>query len=153
LEVQQLTQYILLESNRFLNVKQQSLITLANGIHQGVQKRVQHAKERFLSVQFQVQHQTRNQLSIHHQVLQNQETRLKPQVLFLLDKEVQKVNQIEEKVQFLDPIHVLKRGYSITRMNGKAIDEKSIIELDAHIETETVQGTISAKVTSISRNA
>ncbi len=153
LEVQQLTQYILLESNRFLNVKQQSLITLANGIHQGVQKRVQHAKERFLSVQFQVQHQTRNQLSIHHQVLQNQETRLKPQVLFLLDKEVQKVNQIEEKVQFLDPIHVLKRGYSITRMNGKAIDEKSIIELDAHIETETIQGTISAKVTSISRNA
>ena len=88
-----------------------------------------------------------------HQVLQNQETRLKPQVLFLLDKEVQKVNQIEEKVQFLDPIHVLKRGYSITRMNGKAIDEKSIIELDAHIETETIQGTISAKVTSISRNA
>jgi exodeoxyribonuclease VII large subunit len=153
LEVQQLTQYILLESNRFLNVKQQSLITLANGIHQGVQKRVQNAKERFMSVQFQVQHQTRNQLSIHHQVLQNQETRLKPQVLFLLDKEVQKVNQIEEKVQFLDPLHVLKRGYSITRMNGKAIDEKSIIELDAHIETETVQGTISAKVTSISRNA
>jgi len=153
LEVQQLAQYILLESNRFLNVKRQSLIALANGMHQGVQKRVQNAKERFMSVQFQVQHQTRNQLSIHHQVLQNQETRLKPQVLFLLDKEVQKVTQIEEKVQFLDPIHVLKRGYSITRINGKAIDEKSTIDIDTHIETETIQGTISAKVTSVSRNA
>ncbi len=153
LEVQQLAQYILLESNRFLNVKRQSLIALANGMHQGVQKRVQNAKERFMSVQFQVQHRTRNQLSIHHQVLQNQETRLKPQVLFLLDKEVQKVKQIEEKVQFLDPIHVLKRGYSITRINGKAIDEKSTIDIDTHIETETIQGTISAKVTSVSRNA
>jgi exodeoxyribonuclease VII large subunit len=148
-----LAQYILLESNRFLNVKRQSLIALANGIHQGVQKRVQHAKERFLSVQFQVQHQSRNQLSVHHQSLQNQETRLKPQVLFYIDKEVQKVNQIEEKVQFLDPIHVLKRGYSITRINGKAIDEKSIIDIDTAIETETFQGTISAKVTSVSRNS
>jgi len=153
LEVQQMTHYILLESNRFLNMKQQSLIALANGIHQGVQKRVQHAKERFLSVQFQVQHQYRNQLSVHHQALQNQETRLKPQVLFYLDRETQKVNQIEEKVQFLDPIHVLKRGYSITRINGKAIDEKSIIDIDAAIETETIQGIISAKVTAVSRNS
>jgi exodeoxyribonuclease VII large subunit len=153
LEVQQMTHYILMESHRFLNFKRQSLIALANGIHQGVQKRVQHAKERFLSVQFQVQHQSRNQLSVHHQALQNQETQLKPQVLFYIDKEVQKVNQIEEKVQFLDPIHVLKRGFSITRINGKAIDEKSIIDIDTAIETETIQGTISAKVTSVSRNS
>jgi exodeoxyribonuclease VII large subunit len=66
-----------------------------------------------------------------------------------LEKEEQKVQQFEEKVQFLDPIHVLKRGYSITRINGKAIDEHARIEIDTEIETQTIQGTISAKVTSI----
>jgi exodeoxyribonuclease VII large subunit len=76
---------------------------------------------------------------------------LKPQVLFFLEKEEQKVQQLEEKVQFLDPIHVLKRGYSITRINGKAIDEHVLIPVDAELETQTVQGTISSKVTSVSR--
>jgi exodeoxyribonuclease VII large subunit len=63
------------------------------------------------------------------------------------------LSQIEEKVKFLDPIHVLKRGYSITRINGKAIDENAIIQVDTEIVTQTIQGSISAKVTAISRNS
>jgi exodeoxyribonuclease VII large subunit len=151
LEIQQLTQQLSLESERLLAMKQQKLVAQANGLTQVVQRRVRNAKERFLSLQFQVQHQSRSQLAKHQQLIENQETLLKPHVHFFLDKQVHKLHQLEEKVHFLDPIHVLKRGYSITRINGKAIDEKSIIEIDAHIETETIQGTISSKVTSVSR--
>jgi exodeoxyribonuclease VII large subunit len=149
LEIEQLTKQLALESERLLVMKNQKLVAQANGLTQVVQRRVRTAKERFLSLQFQVQHQSRSQLTKHQQSIENQETRLKPQVLFFLDKEVQKVQQLEEKVQFLDPIHVLKRGYSITRINGKAIDEHALIEIDTEIETQTIQGTISAKVTSI----
>jgi exodeoxyribonuclease VII large subunit len=149
LEIEQLTKQLSLESERLLVMKNQKLVAQANGLTQVVQRRVRTAKERFLSLQFQVQHQSRSQLTKHQQSIENQETRLKPQVLFFLDKEVQKVQQLEEKVQFLDPIHVLKRGYSITRINGKAIDEHALIEIDTEIETQTIQGTISAKVTSI----
>jgi exodeoxyribonuclease VII large subunit len=149
LEIEQLTKQLSLESERLLVMKNQKLVAQANGLTQVVQRRVRTAKERFLSLQFQVQHQSRSQLTKHQQSIENQETRLKPQVLFFLDKEAQKVQQLEEKVQFLDPIHVLKRGYSITRINGKAIDEHARIEIDTEIETQTIQGTISAKVTSI----
>jgi exodeoxyribonuclease VII large subunit len=149
LEIEQLTKQLSLESERLLVMKNQKLVAQANGLTQVVQRRVRTAKERFLSLQFQVQHQSRSQLTKHQQSIENQETRLKPQVLFFLDKEVQKVQQLEEKVQFLDPIHVLKRGYSITRINGKAIDEHALIEIDTEIETQTIQGIISAKVTSI----
>lgn len=148
-EIEQLTKQLSLESERLLVMKNQKLVAQANGLTQVVQRRVRTAKERFLSLQFQVQHQSRSQLTKHQQSIENQETRLKPQVLFFLDKEAQKVQQLEEKVQFLDPIHVLKRGYSITRINGKAIDEYALIEIDTEIETQTIQGTISAKVTSI----
>ena len=149
LDIQQLTKQLSLESERLLAIKNQKLVAQANGLIQVVQKRVRNAKERFLSLQFQVQHQSRSQLTKHQQSIENQEMRLKPQVLFFLEKEEQKVYQLEEKVQFLDPIHVLKRGYSITRINGKAIDEHVLIEIDADIETQTIQGTISSKVTSI----
>ena len=151
LEIEQLTKQLSLESERLLVMKNQKLVAQANGLTQVVQRRVRTAKERFLSLQFQVQHQSRSQLTKHQQSIENQETRLKPQVLFFLDKEVQKVQQLEEKVQFLDPIHVLKRGYSITRIKGKAIDEHVLIPVDAELETQTVQGTISSKVTSVSR--
>jgi exodeoxyribonuclease VII large subunit len=134
-------------------MKHQKLVARANGLTQVVQKRVRNAKERFLSLQFQVQYQSRSQLVKHQQSIENQETRLKPQVQFFLEKQAQKVQQLEEKVHFLDPIHVLKRGYSITRINGKAIDENVLIPVDAELETQTVQGTISSKVTSISGNS
>lgn len=151
LEIQQLTQQLFLESERLLAMKHQKLVARANGLTQVVQKRVRNAKERFLSLQFQVQHQSRSQLVKHQQSIENQETRLKPQVQFFLEKQAQKLQQLEEKVHFLDPIHVLKRGYSITRINGKAIDEHVLIPVDAELETQTVQGTISSKVTSVSR--
>ncbi len=153
LEIEKLMKQLSLESERLLAMKQLKLIAQANGLTQLVQKRVRTAKERFLSLQFQVQHQSRSQLAKHQQSIENKETRLKPQVQFFLEKEVQKIQQIEEKVQFLDPIHVLKRGYSITRVKGKAIDGNALIEVDTEIETQTIQGTITAKVTSISRNS
>ncbi|MEN9988372.1 MAG: exodeoxyribonuclease large subunit [Bacteroidota bacterium] len=153
LEIEKLMKQLSLESERLLAMKQLKLIAQANGLTQLVQKRVRNAKERFLSLQFQVQHQSRSQLVKHQQSIENQETRLKPQVQFFLEKEDQKIVQLEEKVHFLDPIHVLKRGYSITRINGKAIDEKVLIPVDAELETQTVQGTISSKVTSVLSNS
>jgi exodeoxyribonuclease VII large subunit len=153
LDINQLAKKLLLTSEQLLSFKNQKLIALANGLGQVVQKRLQNANERFLSLQFQVQHQSSSQLRKHEQCIQNQEIRLKPQLQFFLKKETQNLNQLAEKVQFLDPIHVLKRGYSITRINGKAIDEHAVIHVDTEIETQTIQGTFSAKVTSISRNA
>ena len=153
LEIEKLLKQLSLESERLLSMKQLKLIAQVNGLSQLVQKRIRNAKERFLSLQFKVQHQSRSQLAQHQQAIENKETRLKPQVQFFLEKEVQKIQQVEEKVQFLDPIHVLKRGYSITRIKGKAIDGNALIEVDSEIETQTIQGTFSAKVTSISRNA
>jgi exodeoxyribonuclease VII large subunit len=153
LDVTQLATKIFHSSEHLLSLKNQKLIALANGLSQVVQKRLQNANERFLSLQFQVQHQSSNHLTKHEQSILNQETRLKPQLQFFLEKETQKLKQFEEKVHFLDPIHVLKRGYSITRINGKAIDENAIIHVDTEIETQTIQGTISAKVTAVSKNA
>ena len=153
LEIEKLMKQLSLESERLLATRHLKLIAQANGLTQVVQKRVRNAKERFLSLQFQVQHQSRSQLVKHQQSIENQETRLKPQVQFFLEKEAQKLLQLEEKVHFLDPIHVLKRGYSITRIKGKAIDENVLIPVDAELETQTVQGTILSKITSVSRNS
>lgn len=127
---------------RFISQKRLALLALANHLHQDVNKRLQLAKERFVQVNFQVQHQSRNLLQGFTQEIEHHRRLLPPQLKFILEKEKQAIAQYEEKVQFLDPIHVLKRGYSISRINGKAIDESTKIEQGAEMETQTIQGTL-----------
>ncbi|MFM6934019.1 MAG: exodeoxyribonuclease VII large subunit [Flavobacteriales bacterium] len=149
LEINSFAQQLYIDCERMLSNRKQGLITMANRLQQGVQRRVQVSKERVLSLQHLVRHQTNSELTKRQQRIENHAIRIKPHVQFLLEKETRNIFQLEEKVKFLDPIHVLKRGYSITRINGKIITDQSLIEPDMDIETETIQGSFTSKVTSI----
>ncbi|HOI87149.1 MAG TPA: exodeoxyribonuclease VII large subunit [Lentimicrobium sp.] len=58
-----------------------------------------------------------------------------------------RVDNLDARVQLLDPRHVLKRGFSITRYNGKALGHDALPEAGTTIETETAEGLISSIVT------
>jgi exodeoxyribonuclease VII large subunit len=141
LELGQLAKHIMLHSERAISNKNQALNFLANELRLSAQRKIQSTKERFLTSRFHVQQQAQHQLVQYQKAIENEGFRLKPYVLHFLDKEQQRLIQMEEKVKFLDPIRVLKRGYSITRINGKAIDENTKLEIAVEIETQTIQGT------------
>jgi len=54
-----------------------------------------------------------------------------------LSRMQQKLGSLDQQVQLLDPLRVLGRGYTITRVNGKAIAAEFIAEPGTEIETET----------------
>ena len=60
---------------------------------------------------------------------------------------LQQLQQIEEKVKLLDPLQVLKRGYSITRVEGKAVKSSTNLAVGTEIETELFEGTFKSKIT------
>lgn len=60
-------------------------------------------------------------------------------------KDFQKVENIESKISLLDPINVLKRGYTITRINGKSENISKVKEGDV-LETETFNSIIKSRV-------
>ncbi len=150
LEIRQFAKQIMLQSERTISSKNQLLNSLVNELQLSTQKRIQLAKERFLTSQFQVQHHAQHQLIQHQKAIENEGFRLKPNVHHFLDKQQQRLLQMEEKVKFLDPIQVLKRGFSITRINGKVIDEHTKLELAAEIETQTIQGSIISTIKNLS---
>ncbi len=150
LELTEMQAEISLQSERFLAQKQLLLLSLANKLHQDVNKRLQGAKDRFVHVHYQVQHQSRSLIQQFSQEIEHKKRLLSPQLKFILEKEKQALSQYAEKVQFLDPIHVLKRGYSITRINGKVIDETTKLELEAELETQTIQGTVISTIKKLS---
>ena len=64
----------------------------------------------------------------------------------LIDKQIHFLQQAETKIDLLHTDHVMKRGYSITFWNGKAIKDGSELPDNAEIITQLHQGKIISTV-------
>jgi len=56
---------------------------------------------------------------------------------------------LSEKLNILDPVNVLKKGFSITRFQGKAVTNTQEIKIGSLIETEFSEGKIESKINKI----
>ena len=59
------------------------------------------------------------------------------------------LQQLEQSIKLMDPIQVLKRGYSISLIDGKTINENTKIDKGTVILTKTFYGEIESEVTKI----
>ncbi len=57
-----------------------------------------------------------------------------------------KLDQFESGVRLLDPVNVLKRGFSITTLNGKALKNKAAVRPGDILKTTLYEGTIESEV-------
>ncbi|MBL7905722.1 MAG: exodeoxyribonuclease VII large subunit [Bacteroidales bacterium] len=65
----------------------------------------------------------------------------------LLKQQADRLGLLGNQVQLLDPENVLRRGFTITRIHGKAIGSDHLPEAGTEIETETSQELIYSKFT------
>jgi len=65
----------------------------------------------------------------------------------LMDRFSSGLDGIGQRIQLLDPVNVLKRGFTITRHNGKAIGPDFNPDRGVVLETETISDMISSIVT------
>lgn len=56
------------------------------------------------------------------------------------------IDHLYEKITLLDPVNTLMRGYSITRLNGKAIINSSELKKGIQIETQLAEGIVISTV-------
>lgn len=61
-------------------------------------------------------------------------------------QEVLQLQNLEKNLKNLDPINILKRGFSITRINGKAVTDIAQVERGQEIETQVYQGKITSTI-------
>ena len=67
-----------------------------------------------------------------------------PEVLYKY--KLQNFNSIVSKLEVLNPMNTLKRGYSIARVNGKVVGNVSLVKVDDELELELYSVKIDAKV-------
>ena len=147
-----------------VNKAQEKIIRLSRKILKDEQLKFHNTTRYFRSV-------TRNVLANGNNTLQNVRKALHQQSKFLFRGKVAELNNLEKfiplqsKVFFkskdaqlnniertianLSPENVLKRGYSITLLNGKAVKSIDDITKGDKLETMVLNGTISSTVNSI----
>jgi exodeoxyribonuclease VII large subunit len=57
-----------------------------------------------------------------------------------------RISVFDNSLMILDPENVLKRGYTITSLNGKIIKNQNLLRKDDLIDTRFCDGTVSSKV-------
>jgi exodeoxyribonuclease VII large subunit len=78
----------------------------------------------------------------HQARLDSHEKGLRVSVRQYLQHKQNKLASLEQAVRLLDPVNVLKRGYSITRHNGKALRDATLVRKGDVIETQLYKGRI-----------
>ena len=72
--------------------------------------------------------------------------RIKRQCRILFEKDLHVLELAETKVKYVDPKNVLERGYSITRLNGKAVRSIESVKVGDVLETSLVDGWVRSVV-------
>ena len=94
-----------------------------------------------------IAHQMGLKLSMLNAQLSTIESRIPLVLERRLTSERHRMELVEEKVRSLDPTLLLKRGYSITLFQGKAVRDPQDLRTGDEIETRLEKGTIVSKVT------
>ncbi|MCX8070420.1 MAG: exodeoxyribonuclease VII large subunit [Thermodesulfovibrionales bacterium] len=79
-------------------------------------------------------------------ILQLTEMRLSKSWKYLIDTHSTRLERLEQAIRHLSPENILKRGYSITYLNGKALKSTTTIKDGEIIETRLIDGSFKSVV-------
>ncbi len=72
--------------------------------------------------------------------------KLEHSAIIRLKNEKHLLEQVKDKIRYLSPETILKRGFSITRINGRVVKDTKGISINDKVETRLAYGTFTSKI-------
>jgi len=91
----------------------------------------------------------REQVINNKNLLKQYQKLIKIRSLESIRTEKKNINLIQEKLRLIDPQNILKRGYSLTLMNGKILKSAQLVKEGDRLETQLRDGKIESTVEKI----
>ncbi|MCH2224305.1 MAG: exodeoxyribonuclease VII large subunit [Crocinitomicaceae bacterium] len=132
--------------------EQHYLLTTSRKFKSGVRLSLQRHKEIVDRLTQNIKVSTRSQLKEQGLILHNRKEQIPRITKSVFQKAQQELNHITHSVQLMDPINVLKRGYSITTINGKTISPENPANQGSTIQTKTASFALESKVELVKDN-
>jgi len=144
----------LLHAERTLNYQIKELLSEENYRFQYLVQHFRHiVRERFSgeiqrieTVLQKLIHGTMKSMSNSHNRLELAVSRIPGGVNMLFQHQESKIKHYDQAIRLLDPVNVLKRGYSITYFQEKALRDGADVKQGDIIRTRVYRGTIRSKV-------
>lgn len=117
-------------------------------------QRIKHASESYLrnqSATFEqlssrMEHRTTLLLDRQRNRIEFAGSTIRQKVARILTEHKRRLDIASTTVRYVDPKKVLERGYSITRLNGKAVKDAAHLKVGDVIDTEMAQGRVRSEV-------
>ncbi len=94
-----------------------------------------------------------NRIQLEHPALLALSSSIKTAALSILDREKSRLDNLQNLTEVLSPGSVLKRGFSITKIGGKTINDLKSVSPGNLIETITAEGSILSSVKEITESS
>ena len=127
-------------SKHSAGISKQHLVDLTKSLEYNSQKCVTKNQNQLKNIVVQISHNAKFDIKERFNIINQYQEKLKFRSSNLLISTSRNIVELEKNLDLLDPIHVMKRGFSITRQNGKAITSSSEIENEVEIVTEVAEG-------------
>lgn len=122
------------------------LSELRDRLASSVSHRVQSDLTRLERYRGDMMHLSRGMLQKESEQLRQSEIRLRREISMLLEKKRDKLGLLEKRSELVDPRNILKRGYSMTLLKGRAISSVKGLKSGDLLETRLYKGSIISKV-------
>lgn len=132
----------------------QALLTCKTTRLQLYSQRLEHASESYIRSQLAAFEQLKSRVDNRtvllfdrrHNKLESVGGTVRQKVLRIMDDHRRRLELASNTVKYVDPKKVLERGYSVTRLNGKAVKDAGQLKKGDVLETEVAKGKIESEV-------
>lgn len=122
------------------------LINEQNKLDRSVQYRIEKHRTTLNQIRLNFGYTAKNNLNRQESKLNELKINLEQKIATLFERSESELRIRESKVKMLDPMQVLKRGFSLTTLGGQTIKENNFPKKGDLIQTITVFGKFDSKV-------
>ena len=140
-------------TQRMLDLHQHQLSQQAESLHQQTRFQIRKEKTDLRKTREELKRSCYLFTSGQQQRLTQFTTELRKEGATVIKQEKLLLTSLEQQMHQLDPRNVLKRGYSITQSNGKAIRSVEEMEEGAELNTILYQGNVRSTVKSVKKSS
>ena len=137
----------LFETERYLSAEKFQLASMTKAIVQGSKHEIDRNNQRLSNLSNELGVSSKRYTKTSIGKLDEFQNRIPLGVRSILKHHQNQLERAEQSVRLMDPINVLKRGYSITTFNGKTISEHNQPKAGSTIQTKTANFNIESTVT------
>ena len=138
-----------LSSQNSIEKEKKVLITTSQFFKQRISFLLKNAFRQIDLLTVQIKKDIRNNVENTHWTVERKNQKIINGAHQLLMKKQHQIKLLEKQLELLSPDNILKRGYSITYYNGKAITEASNLNVGVKLKTELYKGKLNVKIEKI----